>query len=465
MLKFLTLLLALLAVLAHAQTTLIGTGGGGAPASNMDTPVMIVTGASGPSNSTTNYAGFTGSSWTSTESTNEYVFPINATVGKLTAQFNTTLTQGSWVLTFLDVTASTSFGGANSTITSVGPVQYFNDTIDTPLSVTAGDLVVMQAVPSGTPTNQTVSAPFSFVVKSTNGQSVLFAGGRASVNSAQEYEGFGGQPNWSTTEVNVSSIIPGPTLGSPAGQVTGFGVHLGANPAANTGYAMVIYKNGSPTTQGGGSACVTAAAGGVQATILAACTCVIRNGVQSPNNLAGGDAAVTYNAGDTISISQFPYGTPTSSVLNTTAAWTPTVLGQAIAASIATTLPSLSAARFGPMSGNFINASTEANAVNVAPEPITVKYLYSAIDTGSANLRTETLRNGSGNAGATPPTCGINTTTHTIGGVSIPSCTDVSNSYSIASVAAASQIDIQTAQPTANSVTAYYKTSVVVTAP
>src|ERR1019366_6017371 len=146
-------------------------------------------------------------------------------------------------------------------------------------------------------------------------------------------------------------------------------------------------------------------------------------------------AAISVSNGDTISILVTPAGSPTAQILTFGMVFTPTTLGQSIVSSNIGTLPSSTAAKYGPLWGTFLDQVTDPAAGEVAPIPMTVHSLYAAIDTKPASgTRTQTFRAGSASPGG-GPTCGIGTaSSFTIGGVSQPACADTTDTYQISSI-------------------------------
>jgi len=472
--------IAIIAVCGLAQIAtadnlpLFGAGAGAGI--NTVTPVFqgAQSNTSQPSTSVVNYAG-PGNNWSGTELAREWPMPITGTVESLTASFQTALTGAqTYIIKFLDVTASTSIGGANCTLNSSS--QYCNDTTDAPLSVAAGDLVTISADPnSTTPAAQTVSTSVSYLLTNTSGQSAIFSGSITVSASAQNYQGFT-TPKVSATEINVSSIVPGPTAGSSVGTLSNLYAHdATGTPTANKGYAVLLYKNGVVTAQGGGSTCETAVAAGTQATILTSCTCVIYSAAVNCNNASSSDAAVTINAGDTISIETYPYGTPSAAAITSAMACTPVTSTNTMAFSNAVTLPTGISVKYAPVSGFGSNTATEAQTNNAAPAAMHVLDLWAAIDTvaPSGDTRTQTLRGGaSGSVGNTSLTCGIGNAASgiTIGGVAnSPACNDLTAGHSFSSGSPASTaqyFDIVTSQNAGTtSIAAWYKTSAVMTVP
>lgn len=480
MLRKLLALSALLLLITnvHADTLLlIGVGGGASGGATTETPIFL--GHQGttnePSTSAVNYAG-PGNNWSATESAREWPMPITGNASALTASFQTALTGGqTYIVSLLDVTASTSIGGANCTLTA-GNSGYCNDTTDNPMNMTAGDLFVVKSDPnSTTPTAQATASSISFLMTSVAGESAIFAGSVTVSASAQNYQGFGGRGTVSATEINVSVIVPGPTAGASVGKIDHLFAHGGGTPASSKGYAVLLYKNGAVTTQGGGSTCETAVAGGTQATILSACTCVIYSAQANCNNTTSSDATVTVNAGDTISIETYPYGTPAAIIVNAAMRYVPSTSTDTIAFGNFTTLPTGITAKYGQVYGFMANATVEAQTYNAAPAAMHIKDMWTAIDTvaPSGDTRTQLLRGGaSGSVGSTSLTCGIGNAASgiTVGGVSnTPACIDANAGHSFSSGAVTSTpqyFDITTSQNAGStSIAAWYKTSVVMTVP
>jgi hypothetical protein len=373
-----------------------------------------------------------------------------------------------YINSLLNVTASTSIGGiTNCPITVAGT--YCNDTADSPLTVTAGDLVVLKTDPNSSSPGAVAGGSASFVLHTPDGTSGIFFSGATAPNGAQNWVGFTSGPN--TTEALVSSIIPGPTAGATVGAIDRIYAIAGNAPASSKGYAVLLYVNGAITPIGGGATCTSAVAGGVQATILTACTCVIYSASKSCNDVL--TSSVTVHASDTVSLSFYPYGTPTAQAITASARYTPSAAYNAIMLGSWTTLPTLIAARYALIEGAMSNSTTQSAGEGVVPIGMHIKDLWSAIDTAAPSGDTRTQLFQASAATGTPPTCGITSTASsgiTIGGLGNAfACYDLTDTAIIAnsSVAAGpTSADITTSQNAGTtSIAAFYKTSIVVTVP
>ena len=372
--KRLALILALFAGLTPASAFWqsrdsnynIAAGGGGC-SNCMVTHLFVAAGNGtvGPSNASTSYFGMNGTSaglgWTTTQINREFPSPVAGTFSNLEVVFNTTLSQGSWVVSFNDVTSgsNTLTCTIDTTHATCGDTNAGHN-----ITVAVGDIIDFSANPNGTtPTAQTNPVQLGIVFTSTVGnESPLYSSTTSGTtnNATPEYTGFGYlSTGWNATEVNVSSIVAAP------GTIDQLNVYAPtAAPGAGKTFTYTLYKNGSPTSL---KCPMTGTGAGNQ-------VCVDSN---------VGDA-VTVAAGDTISLQAAPTGTPTITVAQAgDARWVPSTPGQSLVMEVSVAAPTVVAAtRFMNFAGTYSTAaSTEISNYNISPvAAFTVKNLYTAQD-------------------------------------------------------------------------------------
>lgn len=434
--------LALAIVPASAQV--IGSGVSGGDQTGMITPILAKAGSTGvePSNSVASFASIIGGEANSTFSTTRTVrtvpFPINGTFSRMKAFFPQALSQGSY-----NVTLNVNNSVAPFTCTIDTTHQTCTDDVST-VSVTPGQLVAINVVPTGTPTAQTgtVQIGFEFVSSAPNESFVCGIAAASPSNSAQNWNMFGGVIGWQTSDILASSVVP------VAGAVDHFYLSLVTTIAAGT-WDYSVYKNGSAS--------------------------VVDTGAIS-SGTTGQDLthSVALAALDTLSVSATPASTPTASVASFCARWMPTTKGKALLMSAATTVPPVtaSAVRYGNLSGTSGTDSTQTNPNNIIPDfstSFTLSNFVAAESTAPGGAATRAVDVISGTPGGTINTlCGfsatiLNASTLTIGGVAnTPAIQD--NSTNCAQTGGNSASIRTTNSATANAAVTWFKYSATATA-
>lgn len=428
---FLALLLALAPVKALAGSmTLLGAGKVGTTGQPMVTPLFVDTNVNGPSNSATNYIGFTGGSFSATQVLREATFAGNGAVGNLRVNFPTALAGGTTYDICLVKNGSATCTALTCQITSASTG--CNDTTHT-VAVSAGDFLAWKIVPTGTPNAQTTIQVAATFTSTANGESFLSSPYLAAASaSATNYTILGSSSTWEATEANQSGIIPA------AGVIDQLYVSTaGTAPGAAKSIAVTIIKNGAPTSL---TCTLTGTGSG--------------SGVTFCTDTNTGHA-FSVAAGDLVSIQTVPTGTPSVGNMSFSVRFVPTTPGEAIYMNVAQAL-STSSARYLAAAGR-TNSATENNALNVVPVALTWKKLYAAEDVAPGGAANRAIINrtgtGSGQSNGTM-TCTITS--------AITSCSDLVNSYSASAGDFINYLETPTSTPAA---VVYFKNSSVMTVP
>lgn len=238
----------------------------------------------------------------------------------------------------------------------------------------AGDTIALASVsPSGTPDATGImywnlitddAGVAAFPITGTNGTSASA--------SATQYAGLfsvNSSGGWKTTESDIAAVMP--TAGVIKNLYVGSQVVPGT-AASGKSYKLTLYKNG--------------VAQALTATILDAATAA---------NDTNGAHAVTYAAGDTISIEVVPTATPTATRLFWGMSWYPTVAGESFIAFGNTNVPGATTTQYEQPFGVGANGynSTENLRYSV-PGAWRFKNIYQKLGTapGGSTSRASTLR-------------------------------------------------------------------------
>ncbi len=361
----------------------------------MTTPVFAVSGAPGSvSASVTEYIPFVAkaSSWQTTVGSNDSPIAIAGVISNMRVTIVTAPSSGkSWTWTLYKNAAATSL---TVTISDTGLTAV--DSTHT-VAVAPGDLLAWEMAPTGTPTAMTaldISATFKSAVRN---ESFLVAGsengGSIQSNSATNYAGIQGHPQWNATEANVSSLMP------TSGTLDRFYAELQALPATGRSYTFTVYKNGAPT-----SMAVTISDSGVRASDLT--------------------HSISFVAGDTISIESVPSGTPTQRALSASFRIIPTIPGESILTSMGKA-PSATATRYFTNYGWNTDGATTDDTATQARVPVAAlqRKLYTSMSTaaGASKSRTSSSRKNTAAGNLTA----------TMSGASATTASDVSHSDSL----------------------------------
>lgn len=451
--KFLLALgLFLAAFSAQAQLSLTGagapiTGSVGSPMVTVvigDTPSTSV-----PSNSATNYLGYSGGIFTGTISTRDVPTQIAGTIGNLKVNFPTAIVSGNWVITLM-INGSVAGSPGNVSCQVDSTHASCADTTDT-AAVSANDKIAWRFTPTSTPTAQTIIQISSTITSSTNGQGVIFssngAGGAVNPsNSAANYGTFGGATLWNATEASASGLF------STGGTIDGLTLFAATAPGVGVGSVFTVFHNGSRTS-------ITCSLSGSGSGL----------GITTCNDLSGGGHGFAVSANDTISLESCPgtivagsctaAGTPATATIKYSVGWVPTIPGEAV---VFQTFPgslSTSAARYVAMNDGVISiTATESNALQIVPVASTIKKLYVKTDAALSGVQTRTNVNRFGTGGGQSNgsiTCPLNSTNTT-------ACNDTVNIYAASAGDLVNWAETPTNTPPA---TAYYKLGAVITSP
>lgn len=364
----------------------------------MVTPIFVDTTIAVPSNSATNYIGVNGGTWNATQTNRETIFPVTGAMTKLSVRFPTSVASGSYDICLVKNSSATctaltcTIDNANPTCTSTSSA-----------AITAGDLTAWKVVPTGTPTAQVGNVQISAAFTSTaNGESFLVTGyGANNPNTGSASYAIVGSKMvvpWNAADGAVSGVMPTDGVVDQLWASTS-----GTAPGAAKSIKLELVKNGS--TQ--------------------ALTCTM-TGTGSGNNVTfcsdqDTGHAVTYAAGDTISVLGTPTGTPAVGFFTYGVRFVPTVPGEAAMIS-ATGIGSAGSIRYiNPQGGE--NSATEASVYRLAPVNFTWKKLYVSMDTApTPGNWTVINRVGNGTQSDGTMTCNVPT-----GGAT--TCNDTTHTY------------------------------------
>jgi hypothetical protein len=250
-----------------------------------------------------------------------------------------------------------------------------------------GDILAWQQVPTGTPSAVTgnISAATTYSVDDETG--IVGGGATLSTTATNFFPPYGGAAL--TVEASSSVIIP------TSGTIDKLYFQLNLVPAASTGYAMTVFKNGVATA-------LTCSA-----TAVISCTDLTHS--------------FSVTAGDTLSASTSPIGAISSKQGFWSMRLKPTTDGEAPVWMRTNTISSLT--RFNPVQGTGSNFTNEGLASTSAQIPFSMRSLYAWYDVapGGAATRSVTLRQNGANVGLTGTATGASQT-----------LSDIVNSVSIA---------------------------------
>lgn len=239
--------------------------------------------------------------------------------------------------------------------------------LSTSISFNAGDDIVIQITPSGTPT--VISSLYMRTVFSAN-TSMLFCGTSTSISTAVSTAATLGAFSLggitSTTETAVGLVVP-PDCG---GTLDKLYVLLNGSPGASKSYTYTIYKNGSPTSL----------------------TCTVSGTNTTANDTSN---SVTIAAGDRITVYVTPSGTPTARGIKCSVQFTPTKPGITMWAYTSTNYPSNFTTQYDQILGTgFGSWGTEATRNNLLPRYLLHSMAcYAPTAPGSGASFAFTLRN------------------------------------------------------------------------
>lgn len=359
------------------------------PVQAMTTPILIANSNAGLSTSNSSYINLAalGADNVGGSSIKETPMAIAGTFTKLYFRLPVALSSGSYVATLYkngSPTALTLTLDSSSGLVSIDSTHS--------VSVAVGDLVYVRVDPFGTPSPAPGRFQLSAVFDGTTaGESVIFTSSVNFSGSGVRYTGFGIETGVGTTDAVASTVMP------TSGVIDHFYAAVPSAPGSGKSLVYTLVKNGTPTA--------------LVATISDLAT-------------TGNDTthSVSVVAGDTLSVSCTPSGTPTSNQMNSSVRFVPTVDGES--AMFGTTdSQSASATNYLYTTGYLGQATVEANQYAVAPIAFSWKKLFLNFNTapGSGKSRTFTSRINAGNGALTAAVTDTNTTG-----------SDTSNSVSVA---------------------------------
>ena len=272
----------------QSRAAIDGTPPSGHP---MVTPVMWENGGVPPSNTALNYTGFPGGTFSATQAARQAIIASNFTVSGLQARFPTAAGAGAtWNICLVKNGVSTCTALAcQITNAAVGCA----DATDT-VSVSASDLLALGNCPSnasGCPAGslqllRRASANLGGSTSATNGESALFStvGLTGASAAAQNFASWGSNISWNATEGSVSAVMP------TAGIIDRLYFSTNTAPGAAKSIQLQVYHNGAASTI---NCSLTGTGTGA--------------GITTCDDLTD---SVTVAAGDTLSLSSTPTGTP-----------------------------------------------------------------------------------------------------------------------------------------------------------
>ncbi len=233
------------------------------------------------------------------------------------------------------------------------------------------------------------------LVSRSSSDAPIFTVAATPSNSATNYHALGlqntGTYGTSTTEANVSSLIPNGNGGSgTVGTISKIYVYATTTPTGSGSWTVTLMHNGSAT----------------------AVSCNITS---SANPCSDTTDSFTVSAGDTVSIQTTPTNTPSNTVMTITTDWAPTTIGEYPQFALGGAFPASTSLRYGNFVGNIAGTGTASvgtyNAIVPAVTSLTVKGPEFGVSTapGSTYSRSATVYYGSTPSGVTSSsvTCSI----------------------------------------------------------
>lgn len=405
--------------------------------SAMVTPMLAASGntGTGPSNSATNYSSFYQSNassapWNAAGQNRGIPIPIPGVVSNFIARTPVTVT-GSYAFTVFKGTAGSGTSSATAITCSVSSSTPCQDNTNT-ASVSSGDTIVLQSVPTGTPTAVAAMQWSAIFTSTNNGEGFLvFPWSSGASTSVVNYMGLNSLATPNATEVNASSVLP------TAGSVDHLYVNGTGSPGAAKSYAIAVCKNGTCTS-------------------TPTCTLTGASGTASLSCNDTSTGAVSYSAGDTISIQITPSGTPGASQISASVRWIPTTAGEAVISMTGSATSGAGTTNANLSGSGFL--ALEANAANIVPAVnFTVKKMQWSVNTAvGGTSRVFSLRSGA----ATVGTPGNVTCTMTSAQLT---CSDLTNSFS--TTTAGTLMNFQQVATGAVNAATWAKATAIVTVP
>lgn len=329
----------------------------------MDTPVLCNPPISTVINSAIRYSPPSGNGAAASSQTQRMPIAEAGTFSAMVVRLAAALTTGS-----LTVTLQVGTGGGVPADTAMTLTFNAGDQVKvyggSPISVSAGDEVMIKWSPTSTPDISNLVA-LAFVFTATaSGKSQLFCS--HSATAAATFVALGSSPA-NATESNVAVICP------TDGVISKIYARRSAAPGAGAAYTYTLRKGATL-----GAMADTALSVTISTTAVA-------------NNAT---ASVSVSAGDFLSIGGVPSSptAPASGIGLIALDWAPTVDGEALLFAVANSGASSSANRFIVPNGQ-VPQATEADAYSIAPMAFTMKKLYGRVTTapGSGKSWTDTL--------------------------------------------------------------------------
>lgn len=320
----------------------------------MQTIILGHNGASaGPSNSAARYACLEGSgsgvaAWSSSVNAGRNPWSIAGTLSNLKVRFPnaTSITNGG---TFIVTIRNQS--GPTSVTCTVTSASILAEDITHTLAVSVGDVIEVDVSPSGTPDVTAAQVQISCVFDATtSGETFLWFGNASNAsNSVTGYSGLGSGATWNATEATRSVVMP------CAGTIDTLHLIATGAPGAGTSYTGTVRLNGVDQT--------------------------LTTAVTDTNTTATPDTTHSFSvvAGDIVSVSCVPAGTPTARAIKGCVRFVPTVSGSTpIMANNG--VPSTAATRYLNTIGTCTNISTEGSVVAQIPAACDLKNMYIDFD-------------------------------------------------------------------------------------
>lgn len=362
--------------------------GGGAtcpstPSACMYAPIFF-TPANAASATATNYdilnAGAGGQSWSGTEGTHRSAVATSGLFQNLALATNTTFASGTETA---DIFKNGATGGVltcsftNVSGGSIGCVDTTHTVAGSPTGNSGNaDFFSARSVPATLANTINLFAGMEYVDQTATQEAPIFLGGWASGTvAAGQYFGVGAAMAPTSTEINVSGLVPGDVCDgiTPVGTIDKLTVQLTTTSAAAT-WGLFVTVNG------------------VDSAIE--CDTVAASAVCNPKNAS----SVALKCGDTLSVHATQLtGTVTASVMSGSIRWRPVTTGQYPLFNMG--VPPVATPRYASISGNIgAGVSTEANVFSLMPSAHSYKFsdLIFAFSTtpGGVTKRKVTVKSG-----------------------------------------------------------------------
>ena len=265
-------------------------------APNLTAPLLTSSGS--PSSSATSYSAITGghaqtAGWNTTESSVQIIAPTSGTISNFYARVSTAPSNTrSWQFTIM------KNGVASALDLTIANTNTTNSNTSGSVSVAAGDMLSIRAIPTGTPTSP-IGTSFGLMFTPTTPGESFFGYGSATAPAATTYENVLGAGNnaWVANEANRLMVLGPYTLKKII-------VGLVTAPGAGTSRTIAIRKAGVTT-----ALAVTIADANTTGTTTADVTYTQGETITLASTVSGSPAAATGG----IHMGALLYATPTLS--------------------------------------------------------------------------------------------------------------------------------------------------------